>query len=152
MGLGHVAELEGDDATARPLMEQGLALAQDAGDTRHTAGVLNSLGRIAHRQGDHVEALSFARRSLALAREAGLELMAAHQLLLLSRVTCSLGDAQKARDFAEKSLRLFREAGVPGNGGEAQAQWSLAAIARLTGDPTSAVPCYRESLRLFHEL
>src|SRR5205814_621022 len=82
-GAGRLAHIQQDSATARPLLEESLALAREIGDTWWIAWVLHVLGRVAYFDNDAATATSFGQQSLAVARESGDDWLAAWALHLL---------------------------------------------------------------------
>ena len=83
--LGDVVYLAGDSARARPLLEEGRAIAQELHDREHLAETLQSLALLALDEGDLQSADALVRASWALRQEfgerpgilAGLEIIAA---------------------------------------------------------------------------
>ena len=67
-GAGHLAQNQGDYATARARFETSLALWREIGDKRGIATALNDLGWVAWRQGDYTVARALSEESLALWR------------------------------------------------------------------------------------
>lgn len=60
--------MQGDNAAARPFVENGLALAREAGSSAVVAFVLHGLGQFFLSQGNHPAARQVLGESLTLAR------------------------------------------------------------------------------------
>ena len=78
--LGVVAINQGDYTRAQALLEENLAVAEEAHDTADIATALNDLGLIAHSRHDYDQATALWTRSLALFRTLGDESHAASVL------------------------------------------------------------------------
>jgi DNA-binding CsgD family transcriptional regulator/tetratricopeptide (TPR) repeat protein len=107
-GAGRIAHMQQDSATARPLLEESLALARQLGDPWWIAWTLHLLGRVAYFDDDAVTATALGNESLAMARELGDEWLVAWTLHLLGLAAYIAGDLPAARGYLEDSLAIRR--------------------------------------------
>lgn len=105
--LGGVAiARDGDYLAAQPYYEEGLRLAQLAGNQTDVAVFLNNLAAVAWAAGDHGRALDHLHRALTLARRSGEQAVVSMLLANLGRI--DLHDEKWRR--AEERLRQAEEA------------------------------------------
>jgi tetratricopeptide (TPR) repeat protein len=149
-GAGILADLQGDYGSARPLLEESLALEREVGDKKGMAASLNNLGSVAQQQGDHATARSMYEESLALKRELGDKFGVSISLGNLGLVTQQQGDYVAARSMYKESLSLARE--LEDKGGVAITLNNLGLVAHLQGEHATARSMYEESLALKREL
>lgn len=109
--LGWVFWIQGEYATARPLYQESLTLARQAGDQGITAGALSGLGMIAFMQGDFATAQTLYTESLRLKQLNDDKSGAAAALNNLGNIPFMQGDHLDALRLYEKSLNLTREIG-----------------------------------------
>jgi DNA-binding CsgD family transcriptional regulator len=102
MAGGDVAMELGAYDKARVLLNESLALAQEASDAFRIAHTFNTLGDLARYQGNFTEAKSYYEKSVALLREIG----AGHDLAAFVR---NLGRACLLAGDVERADVLFRE-------------------------------------------
>ncbi len=100
-----------DPATARPLFEEGLKLAQAVGDQAGIAYSFYLSGRIALSQGESVTAHELFQESVARFQERGDLYHTTLSLSGLARVASVQGDDGTARALYQESLALARKAG-----------------------------------------
>jgi predicted ATPase/DNA-binding NarL/FixJ family response regulator len=93
---GDVAMELGAYDKARVLLNESLALAQEAGDAFRIAHTFNTLGDLARYQGNYTEANSAYEKSVALLREIGAQHDLAAILRNLGRAYLHLGDIERA--------------------------------------------------------
>jgi predicted ATPase len=109
---GVLAYAQGDNASARALWEDGLAIARELGDRQLQASMLNNLGNIAYEaEGDLKLARSLYEQSLTIQRERGKWHNTFYQLHNLGRIDEAEGDFEMARDRLEEALAIARELG-----------------------------------------
>ncbi len=132
---------QGEQATVRALLEEGLALCREVGNTWAIAYSFFLSGWVALQQGDAARAGELAEESLGLYRETGEGRSIAEALSLLGRVEARQGDHVRARALFEESLasarKIDHKLNIPscleGLAGVVAAQRELAWAARLWG-------------------
>jgi len=149
-GAGNLASSQGDFPTARALLEEGLALRRELGDTSGVATSLNNLGNIAFSLDDYPAARALFAESLALQRELGNPWGTAAALSNLGLVALDQGDYPAAQALFSESLTLQRELGDTWS--VATTLGNLGLVAAWQGDNTAARPLQEESLALRREL
>jgi predicted ATPase len=149
-GAGVLALLQGDYGAARALLERGLALFRELGDSAGSAASLGNLGDVARGQGDYTTARALYTESLALFRQLGDNWGIASALGHLGVVARVQGDYDAARALNEQSLALQRELGD--KQGVAYSLGNLGIVAQEQGDYTAARALHEESLALRREL
>lgn len=107
--LGSVASDAGDHETARPVLEEALAIVRHHGDALGRARAPTTRSVVAMRQADHQGARASHRESLALYRELGDSQGAAYALNNLGLVEANQGRLREARRAFEESLALLRQ-------------------------------------------
>jgi DNA-binding CsgD family transcriptional regulator len=157
--LGEVAAVagqRGEDARARPLLEEALVILRQMGDHVGAAMALSHLGEAERRRGDAAQAAEFLEEALALFRELGVQQGVAATLLVLGDVV-RRSDAgsrpaalDRATEFFTEALTLFRER--QDQRGVAAALLALAACARDRGESERALALAEEALSLSHGL
>jgi ATP/maltotriose-dependent transcriptional regulator MalT len=100
---------QGDQASIRSLLEEGLALFGAVGDKDGTAQSLCLSGRLALSQGDLATARSLAEECVALSREKEDWWAIAWSLYLLAQVEACQGDHAAARALYEESLAIAKK-------------------------------------------
>jgi predicted ATPase/transcriptional regulator with XRE-family HTH domain len=106
---GRLAERQGDNAAAQPLLEEGLAIARLVNDKPLIALVLHNLSNLAAYDGAYAPARTFAEESLAIRTELGDPWGRANTLHNLGFVAERMGDHAAAYSYFEQSLALSRE-------------------------------------------
>ncbi len=110
-GDGYLALWQGDDAEARALFEQGLAISREIGDRQGMALSLSGLGLAAKDQGDYAAARAFYEESLALYRAIGHKRGVAAVLNNLAAIAWAQEDYAAAGPLYEEGAAIGREAG-----------------------------------------
>jgi tetratricopeptide (TPR) repeat protein len=141
--LGVVAINQGQYARAQALLEENLAVAEEAEDTASIGRALNDLGLIAHSLHDYDQAKAMWTRSLALFRALGDESHVARALNNLGTAAMELGEYERAQSLLTESLALHRSVGD--RQGVASTLNNLAETAGSLGDAGTAMGLYRES-------
>jgi tetratricopeptide (TPR) repeat protein len=90
---------------------ESLALAQEQGDTRLSAGVLQNLGNAARHQGDYRQAAAYYSEKLSLSRALGDEWQVCFALLGLGIVAGEQGNDAQAIALLNEALRMCRDHG-----------------------------------------
>lgn len=147
---GYLATRQGDPASARPLLEEALALYREFGDKQGTGRTLGMLGAIVSFEGDFERSTAFLEEALTMFRESGDSLDIARTLLDLGDQVRVEGDYQRARILLEESLARLRRLGF-----ERAAGWALANlgnISRAEGNDEHAMPFFIESRDIFDRL
>jgi predicted ATPase len=129
---GEAEWILGNEEQATALFNEGLVLAQQAGEKREIAGALLRLGR--------------GEEGLELYREVGDQQGLARALVVLGDQVCEEGDLGRARELIEESVQILRGLGNPWS--LAGAVHSLGDCALLEGRLEEARECFREGLRL----
>ena len=106
---GQIALDQGDDSGARALLEEGLTLHREAGDTLGSLGAHFFLERMHLAQGELAHARAEAEEHLALATSIGFRTGAAGALAFLGRIALEEDDTTAANKLFEESLTLLRE-------------------------------------------
>jgi len=107
---GELTRVHGDDAAARPIYEESLALARAAGDDEHAAMGLGNLSFLADHAGDHVEARRLGCEALRLTWRFGRRYAAAQAVSLLAGPELGLGRPERAARLigaADEALRVL---------------------------------------------
>jgi predicted ATPase/DNA-binding CsgD family transcriptional regulator len=153
--LGEVAAVagqRGEDARARPLLEEALVLLRQMGDQGGAASLLRHLGEAERRRGAAGQAVTYLVQALALFRELGAQQGVAATLLDLGDVVRRSDSAShsaaldRATECFTEALNLFRER--QDQRGVASALLALAACARDRGEHERALALSEEALRL----
>jgi DNA-binding winged helix-turn-helix (wHTH) protein len=130
---GELTRVHGDDAAARPIYEESLALARAAGDDEHAAMGLGNLSFLADHAGDHVEARRLGCEALRLTWRFGRRYAAAQAVSLLAGPELGLGRPERAARLigaADEALRVL---------GGARHQGDLSEYERVTGGLRAAL-------------
>jgi non-specific serine/threonine protein kinase len=147
---GSLALSQGDTASARPRIEESLALYRELGDAKGVARASIGLATAATYQGDFAAARRYGEEALARYRELGEKRGAAACLHNLGYMELCQGDLVAARDRYQQALALMRE--VQDLGHVAYTLSDLAIVAVRDGRAADAVPLLREALRHAAEL
>jgi len=97
---GELTRVHGDDARARAVYEESLAVARAAGDAEHVSMCLNNLGFLANHAGDHVEARRLGCEALRLSWRIGRRYTAA-------QAVSNLAGAELGLERPERAARLI---------------------------------------------
>jgi non-specific serine/threonine protein kinase len=149
-GAGALANLQGDYAEARPLLEESLTIFRERGDKQDIALCLTHLGFTAYEQGDYALARSLLEESLAILREEGSQRFIADCLDYLGLVAYEQGDYAEARSLFEESLTVSRDGG--NKWGIALCVSGLGLVAYEQDDYAEARSLFEESLTIRREL
>jgi tetratricopeptide (TPR) repeat protein len=147
---GKIASATGDNESARPLLEAGLAIAKAVGDKPTLAITLHNLGDVFIDIGNLSEARACLEDSLALYREVGDAWGIGLTTRTLGRLARDAGDYESAHTLYEESLLVYRSLGdklslmLTLN--------SIGELVRLQGDYSGASAFYAESLQLTREI
>jgi predicted ATPase/class 3 adenylate cyclase len=150
VGAGHLAFCQGDYTIAREFLEQALATAGAAGDTRSVAHAHIGLGLIGDLRGDAPRMRLHAEESLAVGRALGDPWSIAWSHYILAQAFRLDGNSPEAERYYGEGLRIFREIGEPSG-----AAWSLmnqASLFYFAGDAERSLACVEESEALFRAL
>ena len=143
---GGLLSIYGDAASARPLFEEGLAIAREIGERKSEANLWCNLGDIA--TGDDLPAARTAlTRSLEMHRELENRSGIAHAAMLLGNAALLEGDHAAARALHEESLAISRALGNPQKTGHAL--WCLARDDIDQGDYARVQGLLKECITLF---
>ena len=146
---GGLLSVYGDAASARPLFEEGLAIARALGNRKAEANLLCNLGDISTNS-DLPAARAALEQSLAIHREIGNPSGIAHSSLLLGNVALNQGQFAEAEALYSESLSLNRALGNPQKIGHAL--WCLARYSMNQDDYAQARILLEECVALFREL
>jgi class 3 adenylate cyclase/tetratricopeptide (TPR) repeat protein len=148
--LGMAYEEVGDYPAATQHLEQGLALAREAGDPQTEVAALNWLAQVASNQGKYDEAEHYLKMGLALAREHDDQAGTALALENLGRIAFFRGESQIAESYIAQSSAIYRELGDQQGGAEALRCFGMCAI--LQGKYEEGKQYTEESLTLNREI
>ena len=147
---GWLAHFQRDSATARMLLEESLAIAEQRQDRWWQAWVLHTLGRVAYFEYEAVAAREFGQRSLAIAEQLADRSLIAWAIHLLGLAAYIAEDYPAARDYYDRSLAVRRELGDLD---------SIVILLHLkgmvserSGHLAEALALYQEALRVAREL
>jgi non-specific serine/threonine protein kinase len=146
LGVAVLAHWQGDDARARPCLEESLALWRELGDDWGTTFALGMLGVVAEDAGEFARAVPLLDEALALARGAGDRPNTALILDHLGVVAWGQGDAARAVPYWEEALALHRAAGD--TWGASISLSYLGMVAGQRSDFAAAEALHRESMDL----
>jgi ATP/maltotriose-dependent transcriptional regulator MalT len=146
--LGEQARLRGDHQRAARLVQDSLALYQEAGDKPGVAWSLGNLANVAGERGDHERATQLYEEGIALSRQLGGAHLLFSYLNSLGYEYLLEGDHESATALFEEAANLFRNQG----GGLQYALDNLGWALLLRGAYDKAGALHRESLALCHDL
>lgn len=135
---------------AEALANEGLSLAERAGDAGGAANMVAELGHVAEGRGDLDTALARFEQSLALARLAGDASAEARAISSLGNLARARRDYQQARRYLEDGLVTSRER--RNSWAVAGGFASLGHVAVEEADFSGAAEQYRKSLDLYREM
>jgi predicted ATPase/class 3 adenylate cyclase len=148
--LGELARLRGEHQRAARLVQDSLALHQEAGDKPGIAWSLGNLANVAGDRGDHERAKQLYEEGLALSRRLGsAELLGAY-LISLGSESLLEGEPERAIALNEEAAELFRKRGR--RGGLQHILDNLGRATLLRGDYERAETLHKESLRVSQDL
>jgi predicted ATPase/class 3 adenylate cyclase len=147
---GMLAMDQGDDARARALLEDSVAIYRELRETPGMALSLRTLGYVAYYQNDYSRAVELAEDSLVHSREHGDTLEIASSLDLLGRLAWRRGDYKQAQSLSRECLALCRKIGHQGSIGTALNLCGI--VACYQGDFAGATAFIEEKLALDKEL
>ncbi len=136
MGLGVLLWRQGNYATARPLMEESLALRRAHGSLEDIAYALQNLGNLATHLGDFASARTYQDENLAIRRRLGDKSYLADALFSRGNVALVEGKLSEARSLYLQSFDAYNQAGDVL--GLPFVLVNLAEVARLQGDYPAA--------------
>jgi tetratricopeptide (TPR) repeat protein len=141
---------QADTQAASQLAEEGLALAQELGDSHSIAQALNSLGLVLWKQKDHALARDYCEQALARFRDLADKIDMADSLKVLGRIAINQGDLESAQNYLEECLGLYQELE-----NQLEHNWilsDLGLLAYLRNDFAKARLYQEKSLQLFREV
>jgi tetratricopeptide (TPR) repeat protein len=153
-GAGTLAIWRGDYPSARPFLEESLAIRRELGDKQGIAASLSNLGVITTMQGDYAAARALYEESLAIRRETGYDRSDKASMANLLHNLAELAELQddypSARTLYEESLALRREIGS--KEGISHALRELGMIVYWLGDHEGGRALLEESLAIGREI
>ncbi|MEP7027480.1 MAG: protein kinase [Candidatus Eisenbacteria bacterium] len=147
---GGLALYRGDYATARPLIEESLAIHRAQGDTKGEARALSGLSTVATYAGDFPAARAYSEESHALYQRLGDRRGEAGALHNLGYIALRESDLARARTVFEETLVLHR--GVGDREHTALTLSDLALVSLRLGESARARESLLEALGLIAEL
>jgi predicted ATPase/class 3 adenylate cyclase len=129
----------GQYAAAQALLEEGLAIARETGDTELVARILLPLGFAALGQGDRAAARGYLEEAVVLAREQGDRREIAAAVNALAQFHRSGGDPALAQSLYEQVLAITLDLGDRESTGIAELNLAMVAIDRGDGDQARAL-------------
>lgn len=142
---GLLANTAGDHTQAALLLEESIALFQEAEDRLGAVRALNTLGGVAYDLGDLHGAVALFEQTLAQSRAAGNLGEVARALANLGEAYYHLGDLEGATACHEEALALARQAGRADV--EAYQLGDLGNVARQRGDLIRAIALQQQALK-----
>jgi len=149
-GAGWLAHFQRESATARALLQESLAIAENLKDRWWQAWVLHALGRVAYFDSDPVGTRKLAEKSLAIAEVLGDRWLIAWDLHLLGLAAYIANDDAAAIGFYDRSLEIRYELGHIV--GIVIALHLKGSACQRSGNLAAALELYREALRVVREL
>jgi predicted ATPase/DNA-binding SARP family transcriptional activator len=149
MGAGALAQLQGDNAGAKALLEAALALRLELVDDVQVGWTRVHLGRVALLQGEFNQAMDFYHESLATFRRTGYQPGIASGLMYLGMGYLHQREHQLAESVLAESLPLLRAVNDAMDLSRALHGLGLVALAR--DEPARAMDLLQESLRIARE-
>lgn len=146
MGLGVLLWRQGNYATARPLMEESLALRRASDDPEGIAYALQNLGNLATHLGDFAAARAYQDENLELRRRLGNKSYLADALFSRGNVALVEGKLAEAKNLYLESFDAYNEVGDVL--GLPFVLVNLAEVARLQGDYPAAQNLAEDALHL----
>ena len=150
LGLGVIAQAQGDAARANEALSAALTACRAAGDVAGCATALNFLGLAARDVGDLARAAGLHEEALALGRQSGDRWRLTLSLNLLAADLGRLGRSDEARPLLEESFEIATERGD---------RWTAAAALTARGDldhhagrVDDAVDAYESALAVYREI
>ena len=113
VGAGWFAHIQQDSSAALPYLNDGLAMARDAGDRWWEAWVLHLMGRVAYFDGDADAAARYGEASLEIARELDEPWIVAWDEHLFGLAAFIRDDLEASRRHYERSLEIRQTIGYP---------------------------------------
>jgi len=149
-GAGWLAHMQHELASARTLLEESFAIAEDVHDDWARAWVLHVLGRVAYLGGDSTGARQFGESSLRIAKALGDRWLTGWAVHLLGLAAHVAGDDASAHAYYEQSLAIRKQLGHLE--GIVIVLHLEGMLYHRAGDLRAALPLYREALDVATEL
>lgn len=150
MGLGVLLWRQGNYTTARPLMEESLALRRTHGDLEGIANALQNLGNLATHLGDFASARTYQDENLSIRRQLGEKSNLADALFSRGNLALVEGKLSEAKSLYMKSLDAYNEVGD--RLGLPFVVVNLAEVARLQSDYPAAQRLGEDAKHLAEQL
>jgi len=147
---GILAYLQSDQAAARPLLEEALALARESKDRRTIAHALHGLSNVAMNDGQYGRVSALLNECLPLARQMGDKWLIAMSLNNLAEVARLQGDYEQALPMFEEGAQLLAEMGSKSF--MAILMDGLGTIMQYQGRYDRALAIHMQCLTLAHEM
>ena len=149
-GAGVLAHSQGDYDRAEAVLEEGLALRRQAGDTWGVTASLTNLGNVALDRGDYPRATALHEDALALKRDLGDAWAISISLNNLGELAREQGEYQRAAAYHEESLAIKRQLGDAW--GITASLHNLGQIALIQGDRERARALHTKVLAMAREM
>ena len=133
---GFLAQSQGDITGARRLLEACLSAACPAGDVSAEAWASSFLGWVMYNDGDADQGHALARTAVRLHRKAGDRMGIVLALIQVGYIHMCAGEAEQAAAWFTRCAAACQDSGNVWY--HAYAQWGLAVVALLRGDPAGA--------------
>nr|WP_245969368.1 tetratricopeptide repeat protein [Calidithermus roseus] len=150
MGLGVLLWRQGNYTTARPLMEESLALRRAHGDLEGIANALQNLGNLTTHLGDFASARTYQDENLSIRRRLGEKSNLADALFSRGNLALVEGKLSEAKSLYLESLAAYTEVGDAL--GLPFVVVNLAEVARLRGDYPAAQTLGEDAMRRAEQL
>jgi predicted ATPase/Tfp pilus assembly protein PilF len=149
LGLGVLAQHQGDPGHADALLQSSLELAQEAGDAFLTGEALHNLALLAVQRGDRGQARELSERALEQRYAINDRWGAAATLCTLGSIEQGLGNASGAEKYYRESRRIYEEIGDDRQ--SALVLNNLGTLSLENGDLAEARLSHELSLSLFRQ-
>jgi predicted ATPase/DNA-binding CsgD family transcriptional regulator len=144
--FGHLRGYLGADERAEAVLEEGVRLCREVGDSHNQGAGLTMLGILAEDRGAVVLAAGFLDEAVQLQRATGEAKMVAYGLQHLGLVTFGQGDIDLAISRCEEALAIQRE--LSDDHGAMASLVYLGVISTGRNDPATAAAYFTEALQL----
>ena len=157
IGLGGLEDRRGNLSAAARLMEEALAMLEEANDVEGTIPPITNLTGVYRRLGNFERAGELSTRGAAFLE--GLQAPTPQQIAQLSRLYNNIGllhqsqsNLTRAREYLEKSLAIKKDDGGQGTRDLANGYSNLGSVYASLGDHALALTYYERAVALFERL
>jgi len=148
--LGRIAERYGDHIRAKENLQEGLALAQQGGQSRNIAETLRELGIVARGQGQPDQAQRLYKEALEIFRQLNDQSGIARMFRELGNVARDQGQPDQATHLYKEARDIFLR--LEDRRNVAETSGGLGVVLQDQGQPEEAQQHYKEAVDVFHQL